>query len=104
MITDRLKNLRADKRFSQKELADRLGVSQQTVASWETGRTEPSNGFLNDIANFFGVSTDYLLGNEQPAPPPLADDESRLLKYFRALPEAGKQALLMVATQMQPAK
>ena len=102
MITDRLKKLRMNNRLSQKGLADKLGVSQQTVASWETGRTEPSNEFLNSIAKLFDVSTDYLLGNEEAAPQKLDDGESNLLNLFRNLSEASKQALLMVATQMQP--
>ena len=54
------------------------------------------------LADIYGVSTDYLLGNEEAAPQKLDDGESNLLKLFRNLSEASKQALLMVATQMQP--
>lgn len=62
MIQNRLKQQRSIKKISQKNLADVMGVSQQTIGSWETGRTQPDQVSLNKLADFFGVSTDYLLG------------------------------------------
>ena len=64
MVVNRLKDLRIAKQISQKDFAKRLGVSQQTVASWEVGRTEPANDSLKNIADYFDVSTDYLLGRD----------------------------------------
>ena len=101
MITSRFKKLRAGKRISQKELAAALEVSPPAVGLWEQGRRQPDSDTLVRIANFFGVSTDYLLGND--AAPPLPAGESRLLELFRALPDSGKQALLSIAAQMRTA-
>lgn len=47
--------------MSQRALADIIGVSQQTVGSWEVGRTSPDNEMLKKLAAFFNVSVDYLL-------------------------------------------
>ena len=62
MHRDTLKKLRGEKRLSQAELAEILKISQQTIASWEVGRTEPDNEMLVKIAKYFDVSVDYLLG------------------------------------------
>lgn len=62
IFTERLKELRDSFNLSQKDLAKILSVSQQTIGSWEVGRTEPSNQNLEQISQYFNVSIDYLLG------------------------------------------
>ena len=62
MFTTRLKELRKAKNVSQTLLAEALGVSQQAVGKWESGRSSPDPGTVADIATYFGVTTDYLLG------------------------------------------
>lgn len=47
--------------ISQKELADKLGVSLTTVSRWEQGRSFPSSADLISMRNVFGCSVDYLL-------------------------------------------
>lgn len=94
-----LKDLRNMRRITQKEFAEMLGVSQQTVASWEVGRTEPSNEALIKIAAYFKVSTDYLLGNEHLYP----KEESILVTSFRKLTDRGKKTILALMGQMEQA-
>lgn len=53
-MRNRLRVLRAERRWSQAELADRLGVSRQTVNAVETERYEPSLGLAFRIARLFG--------------------------------------------------
>ena len=62
MLTEILKALRNEKGISQASLANMLGLSQQAVAKWETGNSEPDSEMLISLASFFGVSVDYLLG------------------------------------------
>lgn len=62
MLPQNIKKARTDKHLSQRALADIIGVSQQTVGSWEVGRTSPDNEMLKKLAAFFNVSVDYLLG------------------------------------------
>ncbi|MBO6203232.1 MAG: helix-turn-helix transcriptional regulator [Selenomonas sp.] len=62
MLAQNIKKARNDKHLSQRALADIIGVSQQTVGSWEVGRTSPDNEMLQKLASFFNVSVDYLLG------------------------------------------
>lgn len=57
----RLRELREKSKVSQKALADKLGISKSTIGLWETGDTLPDAKSLYDLAEYFGVSTDYLL-------------------------------------------
>lgn len=62
MLGDRIKKLRENKELSQKQLADMLSVGPSTISMWEQGRRAPDNEMLSKIADFFDVTTDYLLG------------------------------------------
>ncbi len=59
-----LKGLRKAKNISQGVLAEKLNISLKTVSHWETGYTEPSITQLIQLADFFEVSLDELLGRE----------------------------------------
>lgn len=68
MLGARIAALRRQAGWSQGQLADRLGVSPSAVGMYEQGRREPSNQLLVDIAELFGVSTDYLLRGDMAQP------------------------------------
>jgi putative transcriptional regulator len=55
-MTNRLRELRASKAWSQGELASRLGVSRQTINAIETGKYDPSLPLAFGIARLFGLS------------------------------------------------
>ena len=59
---DRLKELRRNKNLSQKDFAETFHVSQNTVSQWENGTRKPSYDTTEQIANFFDVTMDYLVG------------------------------------------
>lgn len=60
MITDRIKELCEEKGISISELAEKIGVSRASVGKWN--KSSPSSDTIAKIANYFGVSTDYILG------------------------------------------
>ena len=62
MFGNNLKNLRNEAQINQKTLASRFRVTQATISSWENGRTAPSFEQLIQIADYFDVSVDYLIG------------------------------------------
>lgn len=63
MFGERLSSLRKKKKISQYELANRLGFSRGQIANYEQGKREPDYETLKIFADFFEVSTDYLLGH-----------------------------------------
>ena len=65
MLSERIHELRLDCGWNQVELAKRLNVAKQTVSNWENDNVLPSIEMLEKIANFFSVSTDYLLGRTE---------------------------------------
>lgn len=65
IFSKRLKKLIVEKGITQKELADEIGVKQQTIAQYGNGETQPSLERIYDIADIFNVSIDYLLGKTE---------------------------------------
>ena len=65
MFGDNLKKLRKERGISQKKLADDLFMSQQAIAKWELDKASPNPEMVKKIAEYFGVTTDHLLGREE---------------------------------------
>ena len=61
-LGDRLKKIRKDKNLRQIDLANSLGLAQTTIANYEQGTRFPNEKTLSQIADFFNISLDYLLG------------------------------------------
>lgn len=65
MFSKRIKYLRQTRDLTQVQLAVKLGVAKQSISNWENDNIMPSVEMLEKIADFFSVSTDYLLGREK---------------------------------------
>ena len=65
----RLRDLREDKDLKQQQLADLLQVHQTTYSDYELGRLNIPITALHKLADFYGVSTDYLLGRTNEKAP-----------------------------------
>lgn len=63
-LGDNIRALRLQHKLTQEQLADRLGVSYQSISRWENGVTYPDIEYLPAIARQFSVTTDYLLGED----------------------------------------
>lgn len=61
-LSERLKNARKNKGYTQKDLAKLLNVKPVTISAWEVGRNEPSINMLKRIADILGTSFEYLAG------------------------------------------
>ena len=62
VVADKIKILREKKGITQSELAANLGITRSAVNAWEMGITVPSTQYVVELAKFFNVSADYLLG------------------------------------------
>jgi transcriptional regulator with XRE-family HTH domain len=82
----KLKELRQQRGIRQGELAKLLMVKQGTVSKWENLEREPDFETLNTIANYFGVSIDYLMGREDET---LPNDELLTFKIAKLVTTKG---------------
>ncbi len=69
MFAERLKEARRSKKYSQTELSRLLGVTQQAVGKWETGRSTPDPQTVAHLAEILGTTADALLGLRETAMP-----------------------------------
>ena len=92
-FSQRLKELRSDKGLTQDKLSEKTGLSHGCIAMLELEKRAPTAQTLNILADFFEVSTDYLLGREDDfgninvssSAPALTSEEQHLLDTFRKL-------------------
>ena len=66
MLSDNIRKYRKLNHMSQDELAEKLGVTRQSISLWETGQTQPSLDNIVALAKLFLVSTDKLLTEDEP--------------------------------------
>ncbi len=102
--------LRKEKGISQQAVANAVGISQSTIAKIEINRNEATASTIRKLADFFGVSADYLLGRTEdfggvvassfsPTTPELTENERALLTWFRGLPsESARSSFLSAIT------
>lgn len=69
MIFENIRALREDNDLTQQQLADYLGVAQNTYSQYETGKIAYTTQVLVKLADFYGVSVDYLLGRTDKKAP-----------------------------------
>ncbi len=80
MFSDKLRYLRKHQEYTQIDVAQKLGIGQTTYNRYERGVYEPDYKTLKKIANFFQVSIDYLLDNDDEI---LADTDTLVdLSHF----------------------
>lgn len=103
-----LKALRKEKKLTLSDIANALGTSSQVISRYELGQREPDLDTLKKIADFFGVTTDYLLGREDDfgnveTNANLSEQEKELLTLFNTLPEVRKRTVLDTVRYMSEA-
>lgn len=67
-LSEKIQTLRKEKGWSQEELAEKLEVSRQSVSKWESGSSLPDLNRVLQLSSLFGVTTDFLLKEEEEPP------------------------------------
>ena len=101
-----LKELRTENNLSQSALAAKINCSQKIIDYWEKGSSEPTAHFIVALADFFGVSCDYLLGCEDDfgainSCNNLTLNESELLSVYRSLSAEDKKTVMLLAKSIK---
>lgn len=100
----KLKELRKSKGISQEQAANALGISVRAYQNYEYAQREPNIEMILKLADFYNVSTDYLLGRE-PQTDPIAmlnvhSSEKSMIEKYTSLPPEVRQILLDVLIQL----
>ena len=86
-----MKKLRIKHKISQKQLADVIGVSQQSINKYENHNIEPDIDTLKSLANYFNTSIDYLVGYSNKN---TSDINSELLYIFNQMTSDQKRLFI----------
>ena len=79
-FSERLKELRSTKGATQKNMADLLGITERNYQRYEYGLVDPTASNISKLADYFVVSTDYLLGRTDCKAPPCASGAGDIAK------------------------
>ena len=96
----RIAEARNARGWSQEQLAEAVGTTQQTLQRWESGRTDPQVGKVEAVSAALGVTVSYLLGVSDemyPTVDGLSPDERHLLDLYRRCNDKGRESLLQMA-------
>lgn len=121
-MQNRIRELRKQLGITMKQLGNEVGLAENVISRYETGKREPDSDALIKISKFFGVSIGYLIGAEEKENPPaikedsqqgdamfqlqerdarnglsmmeLTDAEQRLIETFRTLSSQGQEYIL----------
>lgn len=82
MYIKKLEDLRLQHNLTKREVAKKFNVAESTYGKWELGQRKPDLDTITAIADFYHVSTDYLIGNtDDPTPPNEKKDPLEGLKF-----------------------
>ncbi len=90
MLHLRLLELRKNKGLTQVDMAKLLKITPQAYSLYETNKNNISNETLCILADFFEVSTDYLLGRQEAIPSFLSENERYVIELYRSLDDRGR--------------
>ena len=103
-----LKLLRLEKGLSQKQLAEKVNVSQQSINKYENHDVEPNSETLCLLADFFETSVDYLIGHtniknkiQHTSEMALNVDEENLIKKYRMLSAYDKETVITLLNRLK---
>jgi len=93
MLGKRLKELREHRKLTQADVAKALGIDRTTYGKYETGDSSPHYEKLIQLADFFGVSVDYLIGKTDIPTPIETIAAHRTDDPLKELPEEARRSL-----------
>lgn len=108
MIGDKIKELRKKSKITQAELSDSINIGQSTLANFENGKRTIPIDIIIQLAQFFNVSADYLLGlstspdaREAIYGEQLSAEEKEIVEAYRTINADGKRILLGKALDLK---
>ena len=106
-MLNNLKLLRESKGYTQQQLGEMIGVSQQAIAKYETQKHEPDIKSLKMLADVFEVSVDYLVDHQTLGEDPnyaISENEFLLIENYRKLDSTTRSGVERIITQLAQKK
>ena len=100
-LADRLVELRKEHKLSQEALAEKLGLSRQSISKWERAEASPDTDNLIALAEVYGITLDELLGNNEPKKrkqetQPQSENKEKSAKQIKGKQNLKKSPLLFL--------
>jgi transcriptional regulator with XRE-family HTH domain len=97
-LGDRIKQLRKEKGWGQKELANKMGSDARQISRYEKGHVTPSIDVVVKVAEALEVTTDYLLTGKAPRNIPKTEDSELLkrIQYITSLTDKDRESLFHI--------
>lgn len=96
-VSLRIKELRKKAKLTQNDLANFLGTTREAYGMYESGKRQINLKVLDDLAQYYNVSADYILGRTDDE-----KEEMELIEAYRKLDRRGKQTILsLIKIEMQ---
>lgn len=100
-IGGHLAELRKQNHYTQKELAQKLKVSQQIISNIERGLTDPDIDFLRNMADLYNISLDQLIGRDFSGIEKDSDSiEQQIMNVIKKMDNTGKELSLGLINQV----
>ena len=99
-MVERILELMTLHKVTASKLTAILNLESTTVSVWKAGKAKPRTEHIIKLADFFNVSTDYLLTGKEPLPPDVTAYEMELLKKLRSLPPEKRKTVETLLNQL----
>lgn len=92
----RIAEARVARGWSQQQLAEASGLTQQSIARYESGQRDPQTSAIKALSSALNVTVSYLLGLDS-SDTELTDEEKRLIDLYRKADSSGQRSIMAVA-------
>lgn len=96
-IAQKFKSLRRAAGLTQLQVAERLGIKQQTVASWERAQSQPDANTLFTLCSLYGTTVDRAFGFSEES---FNDDEVSIIKKYRSCRPDSREAVRLILNRI----
>lgn len=90
----RISEAREARGWTQTQLAQAIGTTQQTVQRWESGQVDPKISQVEAVSNALGITMSFLLGVDEPKRPEINPEDTELLSLFHSMSAQGRANLI----------
>ena len=101
---NRIRDLRAERGWTQLQLGKRIGAAKSTVSGYESEDRQLTPALIHQLCDLFGCTADYLLGRSETQLPVITDSDAQFLAAYHAAPDHVRAAIDTLLLPIAPVK